>query len=849
YNPSNKDIYVENNGKIEFGGENNIAIKAIRDTSTGKSVAVNNGDISINGIDSVGMYADNSTIENNGKIHLNIFKEGTKVLANNKAMVGKNESIVTNSGSIYLSDVEANNLTELEMKNLTSYVNNTLISTDESTNVNNTGVIRNNTGEVIAAAGGDLTDVIPGITVNPDGNYELTDDLIASLDKVEVVTTDKTIQFTGDKLNININANEKLDKDSPLVLIKSNEKVDITANLIGADNGLVVNDSTVNISNSNISVNTENKNSVALKFENDSKGNISGTSIIGAIQLDGSELDIKESKITGNISLKDDSKLTINATSILGNIYLNNSSLELDTATSKGFAGVIDGSSSKRDDNGSTLVLGDKLSDGKASITNFNGTIKDVENVKTNGILVMGDKSNFINSSIDVKDENLLVIRVGEGEKDYALSDNVGTLNLAENGHLMIETGRAGLKDGSVIELTTTILGDSSNIHASEYIYNISILDSEMKVKEEPEGTKLVVSLKSAKEVGIDSEVTDVYNSLASSGRLGELVSVNAGNDKKELNSLLKQNSHENPYSLGDKVSRDSIGVWNDAVKNNINFLETGEFKISGLATGTFETSDTNLDYDFSGAGLMVLGQYGYNSKTTLGFSAAGGSVSGEINSDNKVSGDSFYFSVFGQKAIDEILLTANIGYQLNNLEGKRKVGNIYENYNFNEDFNTNGFNVDLEGRYIYAIQNDFTLEPHFGVNVVTVNQDSISEDKEDGVLAMKLNSSERTTVKTKLGLELAKNIALDGGSKIKLFGDLSYVNNSGDVDKEFTGKFIDSKSDFGVKAVQIGKNKGEVSIGGKFILPSGVFSDMKLTQSFGDSEYTKVTASLGYTF
>ncbi|MGL4672078.1 autotransporter outer membrane beta-barrel domain-containing protein, partial [Cetobacterium sp.] len=424
-----------------------------------------------------------------------------------------------------------------------------------------------------------------------------------------------------------------------------------------------------------------------------------------------------------------------------------------------------------------------------------------------------------------------------------------GTLNLAENGHLMIETGRAGLTNGSVIELGTIINGDSSNIHSSQYIYNISILEEPAKIDSKSEGTSIVVSLKNAKEVGVDSEVANVYTSLASSGRLADLVSVNVGNDKKELNSLLKQNSHGNPYSLGDKVSRDSIGVWNDAVKNNINFLETGEFKISGLATGAFETSDTNLDYDFSGAGLMVLGQYGYNSKTTLGFSAAGGSVNGEINSDNKVSGDSFYFSVFGQKAIDEILLTANIGYQFNKLEGKRKVGNIYENYNFNENFDTNGFNVDLEGRYIYNIQNDFTLEPHFGVNVVTVNQDSISENKEDGVLAMELNSSERTTVKTKIGLELAKNIALDGGSKVKLFGDLSYVNNSGDIDKEFTGKFKDSKNDFGVKALEIGKNKGEVSVGGKFILPSGVFSDMKLTQSFGNAEYTKVTASLGYTF
>ncbi|MGL5936337.1 MAG: autotransporter outer membrane beta-barrel domain-containing protein, partial [Cetobacterium sp.] len=208
-----------------------------------------------------------------------------------------------------------------------------------------------------------------------------------------------------------------------------------------------------------------------------------------------------------------------------------------------------------------------------------------------------------------------------------------------------------------------------------------------------------------------------------------------------------------------------------------------------------------------------------------------------------------FYFSVFGKKAIDEIILTANLGYQFNNLEGKRSVGNAFESYNFSEDFDTNGFNLDLEGRYVYSLQNDFTLEPHLGVNLITIKQDSISENEEDGVLAMELDSTKNTTLKTKLGLELAKNITTASGSKIKLFGDLSYVNNSGDVDKDLDGKFRGSTSGFDVKAVESGKNRGEVSVGGKVSLMNGVFTDAKLTHSFGDSDFTKVTATLGYTF
>ncbi|MGL5934711.1 MAG: hypothetical protein ACRCZI_03705, partial [Cetobacterium sp.] len=601
-----KESTFENtiSGKIVMTGDyakginaSNRAIKKVMDLS-----AVNNGEISINGSNSIGMYADNSEITNtdSGEIKLNLFEEDGVTVANNKAMYGINGSTVTNTGSIYLSDVTVEKIGTAELKDLEAYVNNVLVSGDESTKVSNTGVVRNKDGKVIVAAGGDLSE-IPGIEITPDGNYIVDNDVLASLDKDEVLKTDSTIIFTGDKLDLSINASEKFDSNKFLIEITENSKVDMSGVLNGQDKGVAINDSTVNITNSSIGVNSENKDAIALQITNNSKLNISETTVKGGIDLNDSELNIKNSGIVGNIKLD------------------NNSKLSMDTVSTESFTGTIEGSN-----DGSGITLGDKTIEDKVAVTSFSGTIKNLDNVNTNGILVMDEKSNFENSSINVGAENLLVIRVGEGKDDYALSEKNGTLTLAENGHLMIETGRMNLKDGDEIKLSTFIDGDSANIHASDFIYDISILETEedknenlpKTIEELPvEGTTLVVSIKEAKDLGIDADITDVYDSLADTGKLGDLNSVGFGHSVAELNSILKQNSHKNGYALGDKVSRDSIGVWNDVVKNNIKFLEAGEFKISGLSTGAFESTDTNVEYDFAGAGLMVLGEYGYDSK------------------------------------------------------------------------------------------------------------------------------------------------------------------------------------------------------------------------------------------
>lgn len=834
----NSQATLENKGEFNLEGnlDNFGSIFLTKENSLNNTLKIYNGNFTntengiliIQGNGLVGIYADNSSLTNNGIIKLNIFQEDRKTLADNKAMYGVNNSVIKNNGSIYLTDIDSKWMSYEELEKLNAYVKSTLISGIDGSVVINNGTIRNAKGEIISASGGDITDIIPDLGVTENGDYDLTEDLVAGVeDKETPITTDKTLAFSGDKLDLNINADANFDKEKYLVSLNGNENILVTGNLIGADKGILVQNSNLVMEGAKIEVNVNNENNVALDFDSNSIGKLVETSVIG------------------NININNASEVTLENSAVAGDITLDaNSALAMDTSSTEKFYGMISGHN-----NGSKVVLGDGNTAEAINVTRFNGTIENIDNVETNGILVMEEKSNFINSSVNIGDENLLVIRVGKGENDYALSDNVGSINLSENGHMMIETGRVDIQDGDVIKLGTTIIGDLSNIHASEFIYDITLIDSESEVAGINSGSSLLVTLKSAEEVGLDSSVSDSYESLSSTGRLSGLVSVGAGKDKNELNSLLHQNVEGNAYVLGDKISRDSIKTWNDTVKNNINFLNPGEFKISGLGMGAFEDVNRNEDYKYSGTGLMVMGEYGYDSKATLGFSLGGGAVSGELNSDNKVNGDSFYLSAFGKKVINELLLSVNIGYQFNKLKGKRAIGNTYESYNFSENFDTNGFNVDLEGRYIYSLTNGFRLEPHLGVNVISVKQDSITENVADGALAMELDSFDSTTLETKVGVELAKNIVTTAGLKIKLFGDLSYINNSGDIDNDLTGKFVGASSDFKVRPIEIGKNKGELALGGKIKLTSGMFTDAKVAYSFGDNNYINISISLGYTF
>ena len=814
-----KDAILENAGQIILSGQANIGMYLWRKVGeNGKALGINaeGGEISILGKDSIAMYGDNSEITNNGIIKLNIFQEDGKTLSNNKAMYGENESVVKNTGSLYLTDVISEKVSEEDLTKLESYVNNYLISGDETSKIINVGVIRNKDGAIIIANGENIGGMIPDLEVNENGDYILTDEYISNLDKNQVLTTDKTLDFTGDSLNINVNANSDFDANKHLVSLVNNENTTVTGNLIGANKGILIDKTSMILKNSKIEVNVLNDKNIALDFKNESKGEVLSSTIIGNIAItDKSVIKLEDSKINGNILLD------------------KSSSLALDKSTTENFTGIIKGNN-----NGSEVILG-------KNITKFNGTIENVDNVKTNGILIMEENSKLINSSIQVNDEHLLVIRIGAKEKTHALSTNVGVISLSNNGHMMIETGRANIKAGDILNLGTIVIGDSSNIHASQYIYDISLAE----VTRLSGGSQLIVSLKNAIDLGLDLQVSDVYASLANAGKLGELVSVSIDKNKSELNKILKQNSEENSYVLGYKASKDSIESWSNTVTNNINFLKGGEFKVSGLGMGAIENTDTNMDYKFAGTGLMAIGEYGYNSNTTFGLALGGGSILGEKNSKNKVSGDSFYVSAFAKKIVEDILLTANIGYQFNRLDGKRNVENIYESYSFKNKFNTNGFNVDLEGKYIYTLENGYTLEPHIGLGLVAIKQDSINENIENGPLAMELDSIKNTTLKTKVGVELAKNIITDLGAKIKVFGDLSYVNNSGDVNKDIKGKFEGSTSEFNIRPLEIGRNKGEICLGGRIEGLTGIFVDTKLTYSFGDMDYTKVTMGLGYKF
>jgi hypothetical protein len=802
---------IVNTGTIELTGDNVTGIYSDRlgeSTSTEQDITISNtGTVEINGTNSTLIVANRANVTNDGILKLNI---GTNGADNNKIYVGDDSSSMVHSGEIYLTDVTATNISDDEMTKLQNYIKTSLF---EGKNVELKGdVVRNGAGQILFTGGEGVADLIPDLTINANGHYDLSDAQVQVVaEKGATVSTDRTFDFNGDNLSININASENLEADQYVVELNKNDKVEMTGKVVGQDLGFKLVNSNININGGKISTNVENKESIA-------------------VALEGSTLE------------------TNNAT-ILGNILLNNeSTAKIDAATANNFTDMIVGDGTTYN----TVEMGTT-----GAVTTFSGTIKEIGNLGAVGTVVFNENAVLKNVSAVIDKNNLFVIRM-DANQNNALSENNGEIILKEDGRLMVETDRLTIPvEGMTTQLGATVIkgenGESvdEKVVASQFIYDITLADSTAVAKAGEAPSTLQIGLKDIKNIDeIENEYEDIYVAAASSGNLSNLTSISNDSNKAELNKLFKEIRTQNAYVLGEAISVDSMKAWRTTLNGNVDFLNAGEFKVKGIAMGDITNNNFTRDYDFRATGLMFMGEYGYDSTTTIGMAAGGGYVYGKLSDakHNKVSGDSWYVGAFGKKAIGDFTLTGNMAYQYNKLEGKRKLSNAYESFNFSDKFGVDGFNIGAEGRYDYKLEQGFVVTPHLSLNMNRVVQGKINEG--NGTMAETLNKYNGTTLETKFGVELAKYMEIGNGAKVKLFGDLAYVNMAGDVNREFHGNFTGDTRRFNVDPIKKAKNTGELTVGGRATCTTGIFMDGKVSYGFGNgSDATKVTLGLGYTF
>ncbi|MGL5100057.1 MAG: beta strand repeat-containing protein, partial [Fusobacteriaceae bacterium] len=179
-----KNATIENAGIIQLNGDNSIGISSSRksddviDAGITDIFVTNSGIIELNGVNSTGISAGKGTQAiNKGTIALNVFGEGT-AYSGNIAMKGEDGAVISSTGTIQLSDITAEKISEDKLAELETFVKDTLMVGGE-----HTGIITNTSGDTISAAG-----------------EEITGDL-GDVQEDEVIKTDDTVTVVGGKLD------------------------------------------------------------------------------------------------------------------------------------------------------------------------------------------------------------------------------------------------------------------------------------------------------------------------------------------------------------------------------------------------------------------------------------------------------------------------------------------------------------------------------------------------------------------------------------------------------------------------------------------------------------------------
>ncbi|MGL5000055.1 MAG: autotransporter outer membrane beta-barrel domain-containing protein, partial [Cetobacterium sp.] len=354
--------------------------------------------------------------------------------------------------------------------------------------------------------------------------------------------------------------------------------------------------------------------------------------------------------------------------------------------------------------------------------------IRNFDEQNLEGIVVLNSDANIeIKGDINVAKDSLLVVRIDDS---HAFTDVAGnTVTLGENSKIMLETNNLAVgKDGkAVIDLAQTkINAENIDIIASQYIYDINKIPT---VSREDVSDKLEVSVKSLDSMGLNSKYQLAFDSVVSSGNLSSINDSFAFGNKLSLENLLGQIVEFNPYALSTKMSRDSMETWNNGVKSLRNMPKLGEWMVQATGTGNYTNNNGDLAHESRTTGLLATAEYGIMQDTSLGLAFGGGKQTGKIDESlSELESDSFYVGAFGKKNINNFKLLGSLGYQKNKFDGKRVIDNGLNKFDFDNSFDTDGFNVMAEARYVMPVKDTLTLEPKLVLDYTHISQDSIDE-------------------------------------------------------------------------------------------------------------------------
>ncbi|MGD9638192.1 MAG: autotransporter outer membrane beta-barrel domain-containing protein [Alphaproteobacteria bacterium] len=217
--------------------------------------------------------------------------------------------------------------------------------------------------------------------------------------------------------------------------------------------------------------------------------------------------------------------------------------------------------------------------------------------------------------------------------------------------------------------------------------------------------------------------------------------------------------------------------------------------------------------YDADTQGFAVGADKEVNENLTLGLalSYALTNINNKgVLSSNGSDIDSYGVVLYGNQKFDKMYVEGSLGYSYHDFDNNRLVNVGAINQNLTSNYGANEYTVSVETGMPIDFEKAI-VTPVAGIRYSHLNQDGYSEA--GGSAALKVESRETDSIKSKLGAKLARNFDIDAGvltPEVRL----SWMHEFGDDQIDTTSKYVAGGTSFTTNGMSLPKDAAVIGLG-----------------------------------
>ena len=480
------------------------------------------------------------------------------------------------------------------------------------------------------------------------------------------------------------------------------------------------------------------------------------------------------------------------------------------------------------------------------------GVITGMEAINVVGDVVLGGIITNVNDTkLELTEGSELQFEIDNVERrtdGYLTATNLGA-NTTVSG-----TGTLALKINGLSKDESIFMGTTKIDGTVGIATNSLVLQGTARPVAGSQNTFIDVTVKNNL-IGIDGNLDKVYQSVKSSEMLGALAATTLLDDKTVaqatagVRDIFDQTTSNSPYALSTLMARESMKTFRDQVSSNTGVKPAAsEFVVQGA--GIYSTSEAKSngytgDTDtYGGYGII---EYGITDDMSVGAVIGGANQDGNLDKGSNVDGTAMYLGLFGRKSYTKWEFMAGLDLQIGSYDAKRVVSNGYDTFENSQNYDSKGFGLNFETRYLMEPIAGFKFAPKAKITLSSNLQDSINEGYNSSKIGIKIDEERTFLADFEIGMDALKSLELTSG-RFDFKAGVSLLATAGDTSQELTGRIVGERgegSTFDLEAFEIPTITGKVGVGVDYIHQNGVMGSLGVEYQ-GGSDYNNLGVKLG---